>query len=682
MSEPLFDTDKCGIPFIPKVDFDFLPACQVQPAPGPINDCPAIEIPLDPPPIGQVCIDLGISSQLTTHVGPAALTMTATRVINNPGVECAYIIDVDLTIPEIPTFDDVCPTVSASATTVTGAGAPNLDVVVTRITDDGACSLKFDFNLDFPEISCPTFSVNATTTVSPGPPNVDVILTQEGDIDNCQVALDFNFQIPNPACPTITATATTTVASSPTPTVDIVVTKLPGRRKETAISTIYDAETSSSSTVLVEYDVSDSTRCSTHFDLNFSLPGCASIEAGGTLTVLPGVEPSVDVVATPKVDTCGTDFDFNFVLPCPELTATTTVTVSRGAPNAYVDVVRPIPSLCGVELQLSLTLPPAGIDCPTFGVSSHVTTAAGLTPSFSAVVTKRPTPEVDGVSQCEYDFDFFLTAPPVGLWPVTLLSNVSGGVATVQLPDMSFRLAYDNGQFPCARAGAQGIAAVDPTSGLTRLISSQSRAGDILCELTEPVNSQFSGGALVLRAWGTKGDVQFNTGTEPTVDLHDPGDIAKGAKAEENVIARWDCPNGVYVIVARGGEQRALLIQGILNEDVVGTESEIEIAGPTPLTPPPYTAIPEDDGSGAIMIKNPRKHMGQQDDNIVANWNDTQSQWELLDVERHWLRVMTDWYVNDEEKLVKKYRIIAAETWEAEDTATSEEGASCPDDTE
>ncbi len=78
-----------------------------------------------------------------------------------------------------------------------------------------------------------------------------------------------------------------------------------------------------------------------------------------------------------------------------------------------------------------------------------------------------------------------------------------------------------------------------------------------------------------------------------------------------------------------------------------------------------------------LMVKNPRKHMGQQDDNIVANWNDTQSQWELLDVEKHWLRVSTGWTIGEEDKIIQKFRIIAAETWEEEDTSDTMDTESC-----
>lgn len=678
MVEPLFDPEKCDIGFVPKVTFDFLPNCRVAAAPPPIHDCPEIEIPLDPPTPGQICIDLGVSSQLTTHVGDPSLTITATRIVNNPGVECAFMLDIDLTLPPVPTFDDVCPTVSVASTTTVGTGPPNADVVMTRITDEGACSLKFDFHFDFPEFVCPTFNASATTTVQSGPPNVDVVIEQNGGPSDCEVDLLFGFTLPNPACPAITATATTVVTESPTPSVDIVLTKIDRYRTYFSEEMFYDEETSSSSVILVEYEALDPTQCSTVWDFGFSLPGCASIDAAGTLTVLPGVEPSLDVVATKKEEGCGTDLDFAFTLPCPEVSATSTVSIARGQPAAHLDVIRPVPDQCGLEVQLSLTFPPT-IDCPTFAVSTHMVPVVGLLSSLDAVITKRNEPPIDGVSQCAFDFDLYLFSPPVGLWPATLTTNVVGGQATVQLPDFSFRLAYDNGQFGCAKAGANAIVAIDPSTGLTRIVNSESRAGDILVELTEPMEDQVTNNATVLHYWGSKGDIQFDTGSEPSVTVHDPADVAKGAKPEEKLIARWDCPEQAYIAVSRGGEQRALLIQGILNEAVVGTEDEVEVGGPTPLTPPPYTAIPEMTEEGMLMVKNPRKHMGQQDDNIVANWNDTQSQWELLDVEKHWLRVSTGWTIGEEDKIIQKFRIIAAETWEEEDTSDTMDTESCQD---
>lgn len=49
-ADALFDLTRCPVPFVPRVDFDFISDCVIEDAPGPIFDCPDIEIPPDPPP--------------------------------------------------------------------------------------------------------------------------------------------------------------------------------------------------------------------------------------------------------------------------------------------------------------------------------------------------------------------------------------------------------------------------------------------------------------------------------------------------------------------------------------------------------------------------------------------------------------------------------------------------------
>lgn len=417
MSERLF-TDHCDLPFIEKMDFDFVPDCTVVLAGLPTFDCPDIEIQLDTPPPPSVCPIVRVQTTVEiadTGTDPEA-SVVVTRDSSTSDSACRYLFDFDFKLPR--PLPGPCPDLFASASVDLTFGDPRADVVITRIhpgNDDlgssEQCAYQFDFGFQFPPVICASITATAATNITPGRPSVVLLLTQNPVASLCEYAFDFDFKLPPVICPDISLAATTILETGGTPGVVVTGTK-----------------------------VGTPSSCAFLFDFEFTLPPaiCPTITGSAHTTTTTG-KPSVDLVITQAgtgsdsstaAGACEFIFDFDFHLPdaiCPELSATATMNVGAGTPDVNLVLTKVGPaSTCQFAFDFDFTLPPA--ICPVITGSAHTTVATGE-PHVDFTATKT------NPSLCEYlfDFDFHL---PDAICPnisTTATMNVLSGTPAVTL---------------------------------------------------------------------------------------------------------------------------------------------------------------------------------------------------------------------------------------------------------
>lgn len=106
----LFNTSRCALPAIPKVDFDFVEDCEVLPPPPPIFNGPDLHLPFAPFPLAA-CPVISVTSELTLYTpechgelpGSGQLAVNVTNEGEQPN--CETNIHIDLAIPvKCPTF--------------------------------------------------------------------------------------------------------------------------------------------------------------------------------------------------------------------------------------------------------------------------------------------------------------------------------------------------------------------------------------------------------------------------------------------------------------------------------------------------------------------------------------------------------------------------------------------------
>ncbi len=268
MADPVFDVNRCPIATVTPIPGGNLLADDTVPdPPGPIPDCADDPIaPLTPAPPcptistgtaaiaygrqipaasivvaitpGDCCdfsFDIGmrVPCPAVSIAGGTSVTHPIRVVTDDtvgyvtlmavPGKNCAFDLDIDLTIP----FRDApCPIITSSAAAGNPVvfhqdGAAGLGIVTLAVTEGGGCDFNFDINLDLP---CPTFTAPASggtvsfapagdpgkfevlvlpiTTAAPvlmlgGASASDSTGADAGE-DNCGFSLSFGLQIPCP----------------------------------------------------------------------------------------------------------------------------------------------------------------------------------------------------------------------------------------------------------------------------------------------------------------------------------------------------------------------------------------------------------------------------------------------------------------------------------------------------
>lgn len=281
MSEPLFNSDRCSLPSIPRVGFP-LPSGMPLPVPTPIFDCPNIVIPLDTP-INIPCPKFSASAKLTLHEGEAPRIAIVMTKLSSRG-SCAYVLDLDLTLPP-----PSCPTFTGSATLTVAAGDPTAALTITDVGSGSACELALDLALQIPPV-CPTMTGSATvTTVAGSIATGDLMVTKVGGSATCEFKLDLDLHIPVP-CPTLRGSATAT-ATTGAPAADMTITRGSG------------------------------TGCNYLLELALQIPtpSCPTISVAAHTSVVPG-PPAVTIMVTKTGTTspCNYNMDFNFQIPPTE----------------------------------------------------------------------------------------------------------------------------------------------------------------------------------------------------------------------------------------------------------------------------------------------------------------------------------------------------------------------------
>jgi len=186
---PLFDQEKCPVPYVPEVDFQFIEDCQILPAPPTVFDCPDVEIPLSKPVHPAPCPEYSLTVRsakaywLANQCADAFLDFNVTvleEVCGNCNAEFAVDIDLGIPFPQ-----QACPTVRGSLTysqsglSVDGCiGEPyafGMLVLTPRYSNSScaaACEMDFDFDFDFGLTRAPGNCAkikggNASVTVNP-----------------------------------------------------------------------------------------------------------------------------------------------------------------------------------------------------------------------------------------------------------------------------------------------------------------------------------------------------------------------------------------------------------------------------------------------------------------------------------------------------------------------------------
>lgn len=312
--DPLFDQDKCPVPYVPKVEFLFIDDCEIRPAPDPVFDCPDIEIP--------------------------------------PQVPQPPILPVDI---EIPTFCIPCPAITATGSIGLECNSQAVDIAVTQTNDDGctespSCAFVFDFNFAIPALPCPRLTAAGTVSVTAEgtEPTVDVIVTPRQASDSCasrcDYHLDFNFTIPVPSsmslatpsdtlrvlCPEFTVNAETGFASQPA--VNLAITPDDNCQFTVDVEVLFPSET-------------------------LSVGDCPQLSARASATITEG-DPAADLTVTPA-DGCAFDFEFNLQVPCPTITAGEATIETGDEPSGDIIVTNEGSPTCNTVIDIALTVPPA-----------------------------------------------------------------------------------------------------------------------------------------------------------------------------------------------------------------------------------------------------------------------------------------------------------------------------------
>lgn len=215
MSDLFFPSLRCDLPSLPAPDFDFVSSCDISPPPGPIMDCPAIDIEIDPPVVTFPCPPLNF----TGGIGYGGGFSFVIGAVSN-SVDCGVSVSFSITIPDPPEPPEPpCPDITIDGTIGYGDGFGfNIGVL-----SGGSGSCEFDFSLDItipepPIPPCPTFNVNTNLVVGVAP-GFGMTIENTGNSNSCDFNVNVELSLPDVLCPEINLTTNITGCGTFTGTV-------------------------------------------------------------------------------------------------------------------------------------------------------------------------------------------------------------------------------------------------------------------------------------------------------------------------------------------------------------------------------------------------------------------------------------------------------------------------------
>jgi hypothetical protein len=241
----------------------------------------------------------------------------------------------------------------------------------------------------------------------------------------------------------------------------------------------------------------------------------------------------------------------------------------------------------------------------------------------------------------------FVTVPlnAVGFIEFTLLGGISASTAACTVdawwgrdPGAETVAVYDHQNlFVAARTGAKGIATWDSTRERYVVIECQSKAGWIRGTLNAAFTAGASAAASVLDYGGSQQDVQ-DPGS--TLTVYDAGGCWPRARSGAKFHAIYDAIEDKYVVV--WCEQICITGKAELGVDMCATGSGT-ITNFTVTSPAPFNLAPT---SLPTSVLNPYEHRGQATDVVWLAWDNSVSDWVIIDVEKHELTVLISLRLN------------------------------------
>ena len=454
MDEPLFTIKPdCGVPYIPKVDFQFVEDCKIPAAPPPTFDCqPPIPPPPETPPLcpdirGAITVKTTLLPRSGQSCNTGSDSSGAGGTINVSQTEnCEFFIgiDIDIPIPQPP-----CPLITAKSPKVTigyeGCIPSSSDsfTVTPKTTCDPNTPCEFELELDLtipiPKPPCPVIRANTPTvvigyegcipqssnsfTVTPIPPDPC------DSSSACQFELDLTLAIPipKPPCPVITT-------KSPKVTVGYE-------------GCIPQSSNSFTVTPIPPDPCSKDGVCEFELALDLTIPipkppcpvittnpPIVTIGYAGCIPNLPNTFTVKPTLPNPcdSSGACEFEFDLNLTIPipkppCPVIkTKPPTVTTGysacvTGLPNTFTVTPTP-PSLCDpnkpceFELELNLVVPIPEPPCPEIYPGHVLVTAVDDSlpvPPSQLIVTKTEVPGTcpNQPKTCQFGIDIEIYVP-------------------------------------------------------------------------------------------------------------------------------------------------------------------------------------------------------------------------------------------------------------------------------
>lgn len=466
----VFDTQRCSLPFIPKLSINLVPDCVIPPLPQPILDCPDMEITPDfpgPPPPTCGVLQGSARAENTLIDEPPMLAIAVTPQPRPVG-SCLALFDMNLVMPCVTLFATGSVRMdtgdNSNSSSMSPPPGPTFQVTTGRgINSTGGCVLFLDMNLQLP---CQQLTAHADIHRAPTFRAVSTV-SQENNGDGCNLNLDLDFGVP---CPSMKGNGTIAYNSMITqpqiyfmptlrppvgslphgpctfdfdlniqiplackPTIKPSVWTSPGKTFEAWFTARQSAPCKYYLDLVLQYPrpclPKFKTSASVRFDPDYTIPYTAY-----TITRTPALGSSCQYVA-----------DLQIYLPpykkCPAFLAVASVRFDPDYPVPYaamtIDKVADNPS-CKYMADLQIVLPPYGTAkaCPGFLAKGSVHYDGGYTAKPYTVfsITK-----VADNPSCKYYADLDITLPKRWKCPTFKTQrNVSFGGPGVTQPSMYF----------------------------------------------------------------------------------------------------------------------------------------------------------------------------------------------------------------------------------------------------
>ena len=424
MDELLFKVNpECGVPPIPKVDFQFVEDCVIPAPPKPIFDCSP---PVPPPPeIPPICPEISGTITVATHVagrtgsscGQSSSQSASGTIEVSKSTNCEFNIAVNLDIP-IPS--PPCPIINAK-TPVVNVGyakclssSSNIFKVTPTPTCDPEAPCEFELELEIavpiPEPRCPviktkTFKVDVgysdclTTTNKFEITSSSIPPECPDDPGTCAFDIDLEIAvpIPKPRCPIITAKPPKVEVGysdclTTSNKIEITTTEVPPSCPEDPGTCAFDIEV--------------------QLAIPIPKPRCPIIKGGDTRVttgyegcVTPG-NSRITVIPTPIPPTCPNDpgtceftIELDLEIPIPRPVCPVVKEGNVNVQTGFEGCIEPVqrfritkteipascpntPPTCEFEINLDLALALPKPPCPVFETTTKLTTLPPTQPPY------------------------------------------------------------------------------------------------------------------------------------------------------------------------------------------------------------------------------------------------------------------------------------------------------------